>query len=614
MIDLFDSKGVSVPLGKKLGTGGEGSVYEVPAVGNDIVAKIYHEMVSLEKQVKLQGMVKVGDESLKKIAAWPLATLHTAVGGHIRGFLMPKVVGHEPIHHLYSPVDRKRIYHPDKDWAFLVNTARNVSAAFEAIHHHGHVIGDVNPNLVFVSGNSMVKLIDCDSFQIFADGKHYLSEVGVPHFTPPELQSHSSFRGIKRTTNHDNFGLALLLFHILLMGRHPFSGIFSGSGDMPLEKSISQFRYAFSRNAASKAMAPPPNSIKPEILPVGIANLFERAFTELGVPAGRPTARDWVVELDSLKRQLRSCGQESAHKYFGGLSLCPWCIQEQKYGTVFFLSLAATAGINSFDLAQIWARIIAVESPGAAPKISSSGFNITPIPLPAALKKAKQFFGIFSVFSGVNDSAERKIRQDALDSATNQMNLAKKSWDIEASDLKFNKKLKELEQLRIEYENLGNQLTYEKEKLQKNIRNAQLNKFLARCFIENNNITGIGSARKSVLVSFGIETAADIDRNTIMKIEGFGSMLTSNLVNWRRNLEQQFVFDPSKGVDPVDIATVNRHFAQKRKQIEGELLVGAKHLNQIRLQIMQSRTRLLPNVQKVSQQLAQAEADLALMG
>jgi len=171
-----------------------------------------------------------------------------------------------------------------------------------------------------------------------------------------------------------------------------------------------------------------------------------------------------------------------------------------------------------------------------------------------------------------------------------------------------------LEQLRGEYENLGNQFTYEKKKLQQNIRNAQLNKFLARFFIENNNITGIGSARKSVLVSFGIETAADIDRNTIMNIEGFGPRLTSELVNWRINLERQFVFDPSKGVDPADIATVNRHFAQKRKQIEGELLAGAEHLNQIRQKIMQSRNRLLPNVQKVAQQLAQAEADLALMG
>ena len=167
MTYLFDNTGRQIPLGNKLGTGGEGAVYEVLALGNDIVAKIYHEGVSPEKQAKLRGMVMGCDESLKKIAAWPLATLHTTAGGPMRGFLMPKVVGCEPIHHLYGPSHRKQRF-PDKDWAFLVNTARNVAAAFEAIHRHHYVIGDVNPNLVFVAGNSIVKLIDCDSFQLVA--------------------------------------------------------------------------------------------------------------------------------------------------------------------------------------------------------------------------------------------------------------------------------------------------------------------------------------------------------------------------------------------------------------------------------------------------------------
>jgi DNA-binding helix-hairpin-helix protein with protein kinase domain len=386
MIDLFDSTGLGIPLGRIIGTGGEGEVYEAPILGNDIVAKVYREAISYEKQAKLQSMVKAGDESLKKIAAWPLKTLHTTVGGSVRGFLMPKLVGYEHIHHLYSPAQRKQQY-PEKDWAFLVNTARNVSAAFEAIHSHGHIIGDVNPNLVFVAENSTVKLIDCDSFQIFADGKNYLCEVGVSHFTPPELQNLLNFRGVYRTKNHDNFGLALILFHTLLMGRHPFSGIFSGSGDMPLEKSIEQFRYALGWNAANKGMTPPPNSVTPAILPMAVTQLFERAFTEQGTqPDARPTAREWVLVLDSLKGKLRNCGQKSIHKYFSGLSTCPWCIQEQQFGTYFFISrVIPTTGLNSFNLSQVWTRIIAIESPGAMPYIDPSKFRVIPKPLPSEL-------------------------------------------------------------------------------------------------------------------------------------------------------------------------------------------------------------------------------------
>lgn len=643
MNDMFDSSGRRVSLGKKIGTGGEGTVYEVPALGNDIVAKIYHKEVSPEKQAKLLGMVKAGDESLRKIAAWPKETLHMGAGGQIRGFLMPKVAGCEEVHVLYGPSHRKQRY-PDKDWAFLVNTARNTAAAFEAIHSHGHVIGDVNPKFVFVAGNSIVKLIDCDSFQIIADGKHYLCEVGVPHFTPPELQNYSTFRGIHRTKNHDNFGLALLIFHILLMGRHPFSGVFSGAGDMPLEKSIQQFRYAFGLNAASRGMTPPPNSVTPAILPGAVSQLFERAFTERGAQLeGRPTARDWVATLDSLKGQLRTCGQESAHKYFGGLTACPWCIQEQRSGNFFFISLAtATSGINSFNLAQVWTRIMAIKSPGRAPEISASGFKIQPRPLPDSIGSARnavvfkkiaavglilgslvmapQWFiialiiGAFLFFSKADDLAERNARIGALNTARQHMTTLQERWNLEAGDGKFQAKIKELSNLQTEYESLANQLSQEKQKLQQNLRNTQLYKFLDKFFLENHDIPGVGPTRKATLASFGVETAADVNWSKIISIKGFGQALAGAIVSWRKSIEQRFVFDPTKGVDPADIAALNQRFSQKRRQLEGQLLAGPEQLNLLREQIVRQRTQILTVVQAAAQQLAQAEADLSIMG
>jgi DNA-binding helix-hairpin-helix protein with protein kinase domain len=36
MIDLFDSFGRKIELGKKIASGGEGVVYEVPSLGNNI--------------------------------------------------------------------------------------------------------------------------------------------------------------------------------------------------------------------------------------------------------------------------------------------------------------------------------------------------------------------------------------------------------------------------------------------------------------------------------------------------------------------------------------------------------------------------------------------------
>ena len=643
MSDLFDNTGRRVLLGKELGTGGEGSVFEVPILGNDVAAKVYSKPASPEREAKLKSMVKGCDEALKQIAAWPVATLHMAKGGAVCGFLMQKATGYEPIHHLYGPSHRKQRF-PDKDWAFLINTARNVAAAFEAIHGHGHIVGDVNPNLVFVARSSIVKLIDCDSFQIVADGKHYLCEVGVSHFTPPELQNRSTFRGIHRSRNHDNFGLALLLFHILLMGRHPFSGIYSGSGEMPLEKSIEQFRYAFGRSAANKGMSPPPNSVTPEIVSNQIAQLFERAFTEGGANSdGRPNAREWVVALDSLKGQLRTCGQESVHKYFGGMSSCPWCSKENQSGIYFFISLTTrTIGLSNFNMVQVWVRIAAVDSPGAAPGVNSLGQKIQPKPLPPEVESAKTtaivkkiiavvivigwialwpagfllalIVGGVLFFSGPDDSEERRMRREAVNVARQRMTSILNRWKLEAGDGQFQKSIKELSNLRAEHEGLANQLSQDKQKLQQNLRNAQLQKFLDKFFLEDHDIPGVGPSRKATLASFGIETAADVNWNKVMNLKGFGPKLTREIVDWRNSLEQRFVFDSTKGIDPADIAAMNQRYAQKRKQIEGSLLAGPERLSQIRSQILQLRTQILPMVQAAIQQVEQAEADLSAMG
>jgi hypothetical protein len=53
-----------------------------------------------------------------------------------------------------------------------------------------------------VGRDSKVVLIDSNSFQVNAQGVLHLCEVGVSHFTPPELQSLSSFDNFTRTTNH----------------------------------------------------------------------------------------------------------------------------------------------------------------------------------------------------------------------------------------------------------------------------------------------------------------------------------------------------------------------------------------------------------------------------
>jgi DNA-binding helix-hairpin-helix protein with protein kinase domain len=232
---LVDATGRAVRLGKELGRGGEGSVFDVDGE-SDVVAKLYHAPPEPEKAAKLAAMARSASPALTSVAAWPTNTLHEGGGAPVAGLLMPRASGAE-VHRLYSPAYRK-VEFPNYDWEKLIVVARNVAAAVARIHDAGHVIGDVNQGNVLVSPTGVVRLIDCDSFQIRDGATWRLCEVGVAHFTPPELQGRS-FRGVVRTQNHDAFGLAVLVFHLLFMGRHPFAGRYGGKGDMPLEQAAS---------------------------------------------------------------------------------------------------------------------------------------------------------------------------------------------------------------------------------------------------------------------------------------------------------------------------------------------------------------------------------------
>jgi DNA-binding helix-hairpin-helix protein with protein kinase domain len=363
-VNLFDHLGRPIRLGQKLGTGGEGAVFEVVAA-SDLVAKVYHKAPPARTVAKLRKMVALARDELIQIAAWPTATLHQRPGGPTLGLMMRRIRNFKELHTLYSPAQRKMIY-PQADWRFLVTTAINCAAALENLHSCGVVVGDVNQSNVLVSDAGLIALIDCDSFQIQANGQLYPCDVGVPLFTPPELQG-QNFRGLNRTPNHDRFGLAVLIFHL---------------------------RFAYGRSARSYQMQTPMHALPLSAVSPQLVDLFERAFSrEASQGNTRPTGADWHHALKGFLQSLRPCSSDQGHVYASHLPSCPWCNLMKHGAPNFFISVAffrhgqpRTGPV--FVLATVWARIEQVRPPNLTyqpPVIPQGG---QPNPLPPGLPMA----------------------------------------------------------------------------------------------------------------------------------------------------------------------------------------------------------------------------------
>ena len=313
-----------------LGVGGEACIYAVPQYPW-LVAKIYHKPTD-ERARKLAVMLANPPEdpmaAQGRISiAWPVDFLCSVDGkNQIMGFLMPLVTGMRSILDFYNPSARRN-HCPLFNYLYLHRAARNLAAAVCALHERGYVIGDVNESNVFVSDTALVALVDTDSFQVHDPHSRnvYRCTVGKPEFTPPELQG-KTFADIDRTQAHDRFGLAVLIFQLLMEGTHPFAGIFQGEGDPPsYQERISAGHFPYSRRRRVPYL---PSLIAPsfKVLHPTLRKLFVRCFRDgRRRPRVRPDAQVWKNALNDAENALVTCSNNDQHYYGHHLKTCPWC-------------------------------------------------------------------------------------------------------------------------------------------------------------------------------------------------------------------------------------------------------------------------------------------------
>lgn len=634
--NLLNSKRERVLLGAELGRGGEGAVFSLDGDAT-VAAKIYLSGRADERREKILAMVAGRWSERSPNVAFPIDVLFDTSQRFV-GFTMRCIDKQKPIHSLYSPTSRKTEF-PKANFRFLIRVALNIARCVANVHSTGCVIGDINHSGILVAEDATVTLIDCDSFQVATPSRLFPCKVGVPEFTPPELQG-KRLSDIKRSANHDAFGLAVLLFNLLFMGRHPFAGRYAGRDDLSMEKAIAEYRFAYSARKSETLMSPPPHVPTLADIPKKLADAFELSFGPVGTTGQRPTSAEWVTLISEAEKDVVQCTKSSAHQHFSGAKTCPWCAMEKAYPG--FLAFSQPLNIDTsapIDIGQLISAINLVPDPGNVPALREVlptlvvrappkksllegltreyrwgllfcviSLQLFFLPSPAPLLGLGLFgLGVWYAFRerGVLDGPNKAKAE--IEKAINNIET---SWGRVRDNVPFDRIRSESNELIRRFQSLGPEEARRLADLRSRVEEGQRRRFLEKFYIEKAKIKGVGVSGKLKLESYGVETAADVDQSRILQIPGFGPVTTDAILDWRRSVERKFRFDPRLGVDPKDVLTVQSDIARRRAEYQIDLKKRLLLLREQSQRIIQARDQLKAAAEPVWENLNVAEGKI----
>ncbi len=624
--------------GRELGRGGEGAVYELQQQSG-LVLKLYSEALPAEKIDKLRQMVAMRNGAIEAYAAWPTDLVYNDKGNAC-GFVMKKLTGYVPLHMIFSPMDRKRLF-PDKGYNFLVHVARNLATAFYKLHEAGLIAGDVNEGNILISSSGMVAFIDCDSFQVKGSDAYFFCEVGVPRYTPPELLKEGSFENIVRTVNTDSFSLAVLVFQLLFLGRHPFAGKNKLAADFDEETAIRKREFAYSLENKKKKLFPPTDSFPISNLTDDVVALFHRAFEQ----DERPVPADWVSALDALLADMVTCGESRLHSYPGKLAECPWCSFKKNRGILYFLDesyLHANSQlndiesfVNGFRLEQMqlkkWEHNPTINTAVPNP-VERKYRNYKMFKIAASIAAAVVCLGLYFLQTrnsmlaslaaflpiviykyspwAVRIRKELKRRIDVQQQMYSRLYAMAAAYDTSADINNYNAGLDKLTKLIHDFRRLPDEAERRKKIMEEQLYNEQLDYFLYHFDIESHAIPLFGAAKKSALINHGIRNAADISKLQTTKVPGIGPKNIQALYSWQRQMASGFVYIPDEGKVAAGMLQVSNDVLKIRRQIEH--LIGKEHqaLSYLKMNINNRAMVLEKQIADFTGQVNQAAADL----
>jgi DNA-binding helix-hairpin-helix protein with protein kinase domain len=490
------------------------------------------------------------------------------------------------------------------------------------------VVGDVNEGNILVNARGMIAFIDCDSFQVKDGSNYHFCEVGVPRYTPPELLVNTTFDNVVRTVNTDSFSMAILIFQLLFLGRHPFAGKNNSKEDIDEETAIKQHYFAFSLRNKNNKLSPPNDSFSLSYLNDGLASLFQDAFEK---NTSRPAPAEWIKELDVYLKGMVTCANTKSHTYPSKLSTCIWCAFKEKRNILYFfddsylhnndLLQNIDSFVNGFKIEKIHFQKIEL-SLLPAPVVTAAPIDKKYIQYKqykrnvlitiAIVGMALCYFSMwyillaFIIAAILNDALPwgRIIKKEAAKRKTEHTNLqgrlyaAIEEHNQPAEFKAYGQTSRQLMATIDKFRGLPQEVQLKRKALEERLYNVQLHIFLSRFYIENHTIPSFGETRKKLLYNGGILNAADISKLQNSKVQGIGPAYTQTLLSWQRQVSSTFVYMP-------DNAQLNRETAIFMAEIDME----KKKLEIIKQTILNKQAILKKQVEILHVKVSQAEAD-----
>jgi DNA-binding helix-hairpin-helix protein with protein kinase domain len=613
MDEACDEVGSVYRLGAQLATGGQGTLYRLQDT-EALCLKVYHQRPNPMQMQRLK-LLRAREAALAKVAALPKSIAFAEVGaGSAIGVFLPFVRGHE-IHELYGT--RARLHHfPNVNFKFLVHVAYNLAVAFEELHRNGVVVGDVSEQNIKVLPDATVRLLDCEGFQIADGDKVFTSDVGTPLWTPPELQG-KCLANLQRTTNHDLFGLAQLVFLLFFAGRHPFAGMPRGPKQLSPEAAICEYAFAFAPAEFSMPLSPPPGCPPFDSFPPEIRELFLRAFIEGSQqPNARPTASEWKALLEAFLNNLGPCSKHEGHLFWHKASTCPWCEVMKEVGVDCFPSRRehnreAEDDSHTRLLFKLKPHVFNIE---AAPSFE----DLAPEPIPSTpsgvLRSLQKTFSHDNWKQAwLRDALERNQEAFKTAEAALRTCLATQHTIIAEYNQEFNRVRALLQPaLQALSETIGIRRDVESEFANER-RRFEAEEFLQSVSLREPDAAQLGEATRNTLLSYGIETAADLTAEAIGRIPGFGPEAVTGLLDWRKTCEGRFDYDGSKPLPKSLEQEIERRFYERIKKLREESakceaqLTEAKKMTEMRLKLAQLKTT------EAARQRGQAKVNIDLL-